>query len=258
MPSLCSTTATPSSEPSSSATSSFTKLPRETRDEIYSYIVPSYTQFNIFPTATADALWTIARHLPTSLLLNHQILEEAALLWLKRSKFIVQLGAFKALDDVLDQFPNEAGWKSVKQLEFMDWQQCYASRSRGNNKPTTTSGFIHDIVLRDSGLRRLSMTMVLQLLILPDHFDKNATVLRILERSKLTSLALYVEVPPSEFYRSEKDCEGLFRKCTAGLEQRAKEMGNELKIKKRVIISELGSPCSNSRWRKPHTMPSST
>lgn len=156
MPLLC---ATPPPEPSSSATSSFTELPRETRDEIYSYIVPSYTQLNIFPTATVDSLRIIARHLPTNLLLSHQVLEEAALLWLKRSRIIVELGAFKTLKGVLDGFSEEAGWKSVRELEFIDWQQCYASRSMADNESTTTSGYIYDIVLRCPGLRKLSMIL---------------------------------------------------------------------------------------------------
>ena len=95
-------------------------------------------QLEILPLAATDPLQIIALQLPSGLLLSHQILEEAVSLLLKRSLVIVAVVAFQALETLLNRFPDEAGWKSVRGLEFRECQQSYASRAKeGNELPTS-------------------------------------------------------------------------------------------------------------------------
>ncbi|KAF2822962.1 hypothetical protein CC86DRAFT_74295 [Ophiobolus disseminans] len=195
-------------------TKSFDNLPREIRDKIYGNLLQYHTQINIFPTNTIPVLPFLARRLPYSRMLNHQILNEVALVWLARSKVMVEIGAFSTLETLLYQFPNSTAWNSIRELESRGWQSCYAN---GDTKGTraTMADCIHDIAIRCPGLRKLSMTLLPRAVLQPNWFEESTNLSRLLENERIEHMCLTVDISDRSLPTMGRGWDTQFEECTA-------------------------------------------
>jgi hypothetical protein len=135
------------------------RIPLELRDKIYGYLMVDLPPVLHIPTRLdGSGLRFLSRRLPRCLLLNHQVLEEAAMAYLRRTKLVISTPGYTSLDGLLSQFPNDIAYKSVRQLELAHPQHCYA-QSCEPKPPLAPADCVYDVVTRCSGLRHLTMTV---------------------------------------------------------------------------------------------------
>ncbi|KAH7361145.1 hypothetical protein BKA66DRAFT_471415 [Pyrenochaeta sp. MPI-SDFR-AT-0127] len=142
------------------------ELPLELRDEIYAYLMIDLRSSLQIPTRlSSSALRFLTRRLPHCLLLNHQVLEEAAMAYLRRTILLVDSTTFSSIENMLSQFPADIAYQSVRFLEFTQPQPCYAF-SYGSKPSLAPANCVQDIALRCPSLRHLTFTIPTDMLAL--------------------------------------------------------------------------------------------
>lgn len=141
-------------------------LPLELRNEIYSYLMIHLSASLLVPkTLSGSAVRFLTRRLPHCLLLNHQVLEEAAMVYLRRTILVVDTTTFFAIENMLSQFSGDIAYRNVYFLEFTQPQPYYA-RSYESQPSLAPTNCVQDIVSRCPSLRHLTFTIPLDMLAL--------------------------------------------------------------------------------------------
>jgi len=136
---------------------------------------------------------------------------------------------------MFSQFPGNAAWKSVRELEFRGWQACYANRD-ADGTTTVAADCVHDIAIRCPGLKKLSFTLVPDVLLQPDCFEAKTNFSRVLENERLERIRLFVDTSGDDLPAMGQDWEDRFEECTAALESKVVEMGRKLVVERRVWL----------------------
>jgi hypothetical protein len=241
---------------------SFSALPRELRDEIYSYLLPPCAEVR-FPYRAEIrftkiihkpdfALSFLARHLPRGIFLNHQILEEATIVVFSRSKVVVDNTVLSAVGWIFDLIGEDVAWKNVKELKFVSSQPCYAYGHEATSS-TTPPKCVHDIAIRCPKLSKLSITLAPDALITstnavpmhgaPRYRRPSATVLSPDERFNLTGIVenknlaqVHVCVSTLQMESFEPyDWKKMLDESTAALRDVVKYQGKSLEVSIRVM-----------------------
>ena len=133
-------------------------LPLELRDKIYEYITEDISTLTIPPDFSNSLPVFIARRLPPCLLLNHQIFNEAAAAYHRRTLLIVTSASVPSPKSLLLEIATSTTFKNLRTLKFTQPQDCYA-RSSDLASQVAVAECVHAVVEHCPILRDLTMTI---------------------------------------------------------------------------------------------------
>jgi len=156
----------------------FMHLPLELRDKVYAHLMSNLpTDVTLFHADKGPILTYLPKDaLPSLAYTNHQLYNEVALVYIRRTRFIISARhklQLSRLFDFLNHFLNEQGFRNVRSLMYQDNLTCFTSPDAplalGNKYK-----HISCVVMRCTGLKELNFTIYAQRLIVYNrHYDWN-------------------------------------------------------------------------------------
>lgn len=133
-------------------------LPLELRDKIYEYTTGDISTLTIPPDFSNSLLVFITHRLPPGLLLNHQIFNEAAAAYHRRTLLTVTSASVPSPKSLLSEIATSTTFKNLRTLKFTQPQDCYA-RFSDLASQVAAAECVHAVVRRCPILRDLTMTI---------------------------------------------------------------------------------------------------
>ncbi|CAO2657091.1 Nn.00g058940.m01.CDS01 [Neocucurbitaria sp. VM-36] len=226
------------------------RLPLELRNEIYKYIVPDLAPLTIPTHFEGSALTFLTQRLPLCIVLNHQIYEEVAMAYYRRTMLYVERITVPSAETLLLQTPDSIAFKGIRYLEFTRPQGGSEShRSPYILSPPVRFDKIHAALSRCPELRTLTMTVTAALLLTTDQgstsprlrtmeeIEESTSFTGIIEHQGLQSLQLRCNDAHRHAHKIGKDYRTLFEPFAQWLMRRAYSKGSNLSFNIKICPS---------------------